>query len=144
MITKKDFEQFKKEIKKENKMFERCAFYMTKRQEELHTATVALMFNMSFEKHIDGCLYDINRVSSWEEYDMSEEDIARKYRIIQDYKNDIEYFKEQIAKFGTPTKKAEFKFEQLKNTNAFKKLASLGVSVELTLENDMYYARFHY
>ena len=138
-MTKKDFEQFKKAIKKENEWFDSCAFYMTKRQEALHTATVALVGNFSFEKCIEYERDSIEKVNSYETW-TSEEKKNHENRGLKT----IAKYQERLDNFGTPENEAKYRFEQLKNSQAFKKLSDLGVSVELTLEGNLFYARFHY
>ena len=139
MITKKDFEQFKKEIKKEDKWFDHCSFYMTKRQEALHTATVQLVGNFSFERDIESSKEAIKQVNSYDTWTQEEKDRSNEY-----YLRRIARYEARLAQFGTPEREAKARFEQLKNTNAFKKLASLGVRVELELIDCVYTARFHY
>ena len=140
MITKKDFEQFKKAIKKEDKWFDTCAFYMTKRQELLHTATVTLVGNFSYESQIKYYKDSIERVDGYDTWTQEEKDKNREYCL-----NNIQKYEDRLATYGTPEEEAQVRFEQLKNTNAFKKLAAMGVTIELVLDSkDCYSARFHY
>ena len=140
MITKKEFEQFKKDIKKEDKWFDTCSFYMTKRQETLHTATVALVCNLSYENQIKHYKDSIAKVNSYDTWTQEEKNHHRDSCLSR-----ISNYEERLAKYHTPENEAKARLEQLKNTNAFKKLASMGVTVELVLDSmNCYIARFHY
>lgn len=138
-MTKEQFTQFKKEIKKENHWFDTCAFYMTKRQEALHTATIGLVGNFAYERQIEYYRNSIEKVNRYDTWTQEEKERHEKYSLER-----IANYEKRLAEFSNPENEANHRIEQLKNTNAFKKLEALGVSVELVLMDNVYTARFHY
>lgn len=125
-MTKLEFTQFKKEIRKEIPEFQTHDFYMTKKQEALHTATICVASKISYEREIE---YYKEHISSYQgcKYD------AYYY---------INKFQSKLEKYGTPYNYALAMMKEMINSQAFKKLND--VRVEVVEQSNCYYIRLYY